>query len=585
MESIAFELKTQESTAAILLNNVISTLNNPRSSEEDFEFALKPFTVIQWTRPIIEKLGIDRINRVLGRLKKATTNKVMLRLIIDHFKIALSEESFQMPSLLAEWQSTLIKYSLNQIADLATWSTVISFLDSLNVKSPSTLAELTLEGIHVCNKTSPFQELTLSLWQAVRLEYARSKGAMPLTIQFRSPDFSLTNALRAGNVESSAFGEELDAAMKELALPDDFLKLGPKARIIALQNVAPDSQQLLRFLSAGAQANILEQVRLSLPSVASGVGCYLSFCSLLAIAPFPPTSDTVARWSTVFSAGKTFSIYLGHLSKACQLMNIDCSWRNDTIVAIAKGLKNKPMARDKFENSLDPKILDRIVRAETWASEFARICFVTFLFMLRLPSESLPLRRALPTDRLLSKEPLSSPAIIGLREFNGDQRLIIKLARRKNARHGFSATRPCFCGDNFLLPKHNCPIHRFWKAVIAHTEPGELLFPSLQGKKFSRILRAILAKLAVPEAEKYSSHCFRRGAATAILNSGSTLSEIMRTGGWASSAFKVYLDMHRSEELAMKDVLAGNSPVSNRSSSVESTSSITSTPIAKKQDD
>ena len=171
--------------------------------------------------------------------------------------------------------------------------------------------------------------------------------------------------------------------------------------------------------------------------------------------------------------------------------------------------------------------------------------------MIRLPSEALPLTRALPTDRLLASDPASSPAVIGLREFQGEQRLILKLAKRKNTRSNFSATSPCFCGDNFLLPRHNCPIHRFWKAVIANTAPGAPLFPSLQGKNFSRILRAVLGKLKVPGAEKYSPHCFRRGAATAILNSGSTLSEIMRTGGWASSSFKVYLDLHRSAELAM----------------------------------
>ena len=207
MEIIAFEEKTQEATAAILLNNVIAVLNNKRSSKEDFEFAVKPFTVIQWTRSMLEKLGIDRVNRVLGRLKRTKTDKAMLRIIIDHFKIALSDQSFQMPAIFAEWHTVLLKYSLNQIADWSTWATVINFLNSLKITSPPAMAELTLEGIHIYNKTSPFQELTLSLWQAVRIEFAQAKGVLPLTIQFRSPDFSLSDALRAQNVETSAFGK------------------------------------------------------------------------------------------------------------------------------------------------------------------------------------------------------------------------------------------------------------------------------------------------------------------------------------------------------------------------------------------
>ena len=585
MEEVALETKTQESTAAILLNNIIAILNNSRSSQEELEYALKPFTVIQWARQIIEKLGINRVNRVFGRLKRANVPKATLRLIIDHFKTALSDQGGSMPAPLVEWRTLLTKYSLNQIADYATWTLVIQFLATLNFPTPASLAEMTLEGVNMHHPDSPYKELVISLWQAIRIEFAPAKGLTPLTLQFRANNFSLVDALRAQNVETSEFGVEFDEAMRDLTLPDNFLHLGPKARIIALQNSTPDSQQLLRFLSAGAQKNILEQVRSSMPQVASGVGCYLAFCSLLAIAPFPPAAESVARWSAVFKPGKTFGIYLSHLAKACQLMGIDCSWKsNDTVIAVAKGLRNKPSGKIKFHNSLEPATLNRLVKTETWSSELAQISYIAFLFMLRLPSEALPLKRALPSDRLLCNDISSSPAVIGLREFHGEQRLVIKLAKRKNTRDAFSATRPCFCGDNFLLPRHNCPIHRFWKAVIATVAPGAPLFPNLQGKNFSRILRAVLGKLEIPDAEKYSSHCFRRGAAAAILNSGSTLSEIMRTGGWASSSFKVYLDLHRSEELAMKDVLKGNSPSSSRSSSISETSSVTSTPIAKDKD-
>ena len=141
--------------------------------------------------------------------------------------------------------------------------------------------------------------------------------------------------------------------------------------------------------------------------------------------------------------------------------------------------------------------------------------------------------------------------------------------------------RPCFCGDNALLPRHNCPIHRFWTAVIEHTEPGSQLFPSLQRVNFSRVFRAVLAKLGVPDRDRYSSHCLRRGAANAIFQSGSTLSEIMRTGGWKSSSFRVYLDLHRSEELSLKSILVEDSQSSSESSLDSETSSATVTPVPK----
>ena len=66
MDQIAFEQRTLESTAAILLNNIIATLNNKDSAKEDFIYVLKPFAIIQRARPIIEKLGIEKSTAFLG---------------------------------------------------------------------------------------------------------------------------------------------------------------------------------------------------------------------------------------------------------------------------------------------------------------------------------------------------------------------------------------------------------------------------------------------------------------------------------------------------------------------------------------
>ena len=203
------------------------------------------------------------------------------------------------------------------------------------------------------------------------------------------------------------------------------------------------------------------------------------------------------------------------------------------------------------------------------------MCYVSFLFLLRLPSEALPLFRALPEERLLSDDPMSNKATIGLRDFNGEQRLVLRLTRRKNTRHGLIAMRPCFCGKNKLLPQHCCPIHIFWVNVMATTKPGEPLFPSLQGKNINRIPRATLKNIGTPDAEKYSTHCLRRGAANAIFRSGSTLSEIMRTTGWSSQSFRVYLDLQKAEEHSTKSILAGGDSI------LSETSSATVTPKMK----
>ena len=144
--------------------------------------------------------------------------------------------------------------------------------------------------------------------------------------------------------------------------------------------------------------------------------------------------------------------------------------------------------------------------------------------------------------------------------------------------------RPCFCVPNMLIPKHNCPIHQFWAAVAQHTAPGESLFPSLLAKNIAGILRKALTNIHVVDAERYSTHCFRKGAATAILNSGATLAQIMKTGGWVSGSFKVYLDLHHAEEVSMKNISPKESPASSAgppSASSASSATISESPPPK----
>ena len=92
MDICAVEQKTLESTASILMNNLIRALNDRHSSPEDLSNALKPFSVIQWSKSLIVKLDVDKINRIFGRLKRSGVDKALLRLIIDHFHDTLSEK-------------------------------------------------------------------------------------------------------------------------------------------------------------------------------------------------------------------------------------------------------------------------------------------------------------------------------------------------------------------------------------------------------------------------------------------------------------------------------------------------------------
>ena len=73
----------------------------------------------------------------------------------------------------------------------------------------------------------------------------------------------------------------------EIGLPDDFEKRGPDARIKCLDMSGASTDQLMSLTNTGANLKILRKVENSLSSAIAGIACYLSFCALVGITPFP----------------------------------------------------------------------------------------------------------------------------------------------------------------------------------------------------------------------------------------------------------------------------------------------------------
>ena len=189
------------------------------------------------------------------------------------------------------------------MADANTWLAVWGALGNNRIPYAPTLARVSMTEIRNISSVPHFGELILPLWQAVRIERANEEGILAPTLTFRHNDVALPEALRAPPYGGPFFGVEYGESKSQMGIPSDFEKLCHMARISALQEATPDSQHLMRFIPAGSQANIMEQARLAFPSVASGLSCYLSFCSLLSIAPFPPTSLSVRHWGAMFGQG------------------------------------------------------------------------------------------------------------------------------------------------------------------------------------------------------------------------------------------------------------------------------------------
>ena len=116
--------------------------------------------------------------------------------------------------------------------------------------------------------------------------------------------------------------------------------------------------------------------------------------------------------------------------------------------------------------------------------------------------------------------------------------------------------RPCFCDGEGSAPAGLRPIRDFWPLIQNLTIPGELFSLSLRNKNPNRISKAILARMGIDSAGTYPINAFRRGAAIHIMASGPTLAQIVRSTGWHSIAFRVYLLFQMEWECNMEAIFA-----------------------------
>ena len=226
---------------------------------------------------------------------------------------------------------------------------------------------------------------------------------------------ALAASFRVRVLDQSPVDQPHAAATSDLALPEQFSKPGPAARIKTIAQLGIPSVELNRILNTGSHLNALTQVQDSLRSVASGVQRWASFCDLINCPYFPHTSANVIKWRSLFHPGRAFSLYLSHLWKACHLLNIHPSRYNSSVGGVANGLENARGFGLKFENYIFKKLPIRPIAHESLESEDGRLFYIYYVFIHRLPSESLPAVWAYPHDSLLTRSRIPHQAAQGLR--------------------------------------------------------------------------------------------------------------------------------------------------------------------------
>ena len=229
-------------------------------------------------------------------------------------------------------------------------------------------------------------------------------------------------------------------------------------------------------------------------------------------------------------------------------------WLTPKVRHVAKGLKKSHGHSFRFSNFIRSSLLIQLIHHETIQSEFAQAAFLSFLFALRVPSETLQLRRAFRDDQLLAFSPQTKKALICTAVVGGATFLVTKFSWRKNMAGGCILRRPCFCSLGRRHATSLFPLHSFWAEIRRRVAPGELLFRAVNRGNFNRMLEAVCAQIHIPDAGRYSSHGFRRGAAQELKESGSPWAVVASAGVWRSPAYRGYLDMAKDVEMGVRSL-------------------------------
>ena len=281
----------------------------------------------------------------------------------------------------------------------------------------------------------------------------------------------------------------------------------------------------LEAICGGCQHSTIE-------STISGLRCWAAFANEIVGVPegkeLPPSTAGLVAWSRVFRCKNTFQKYVGKVRVACLLAEVSTSSFEKSILERCSETIARTQAPPKQRTFIRHKLLEKLVSEATRQGDWESACLyvVTYAFMLRMPSEALPMRLH-----------AGSSAV----SFSNNT-IQLSLARRKNLRFGSAMSRNCWCIKN----TQTCPVHLLM-GYCERMADGQPLFPSCAAERVRANLRSRLCRLGVNDAYAYGTHDFRRGHTMDMVVAGAPLSQILKAGQWKSNAFLQYVEQQEVE--------------------------------------
>ena len=321
--------------------------------------------------------------------------------------------------------------------------------------------------------------------------------------------------------------------------------MGPAKAAKALGVSCVSARDKADWLSRARDNALLGSCPRTLPSIKSGIRAFHAFCvGALQLEGewIPPAVVTLVAWSELFRCCETYRNYLGYVRFACTMLDLptdafDSRDIKRALSSIRKRHNFVPRRKLFIQRELVGKLLTLPAKGEL-QQHYAILYLLTYVFLLRLPSEALPCTK---TSCGIIRDAQSQIWCDGVE-------VHLQLKRRKNMDGGSQLSRKCWC----VSSPATCPVHVLWPFFAALPDGAEP-FAGINAGRALKTLRQALRSFPATRKESglYRCHDLRRGHAKDLASSGAPLVEILQAGQWRSPAFLSYLDLKSLERDAV----------------------------------
>ena len=224
---------SRAAAADLFLGNLMGRLPSTNYTLPQLRRSILPFYSILRDVYVLTAIGENRLLRLFSRVRLSKLPKGEFIAFTRLIRLNGNDSAVLFHFPLDTWRPLIINFNLDSKVPLPEWSGALTHLRGKLIESPEDLIDFPPADIRVFTEDFRFPDRALCLWQAIRTRADKdSRSAINVRLAYQ-PSL-LAQSIRGGDIADSAFSKAHDRNISNLGMGEDFVDLGPAAKIRAL---------------------------------------------------------------------------------------------------------------------------------------------------------------------------------------------------------------------------------------------------------------------------------------------------------------------------------------------------------------